>query len=217
MPYSRSIAPIVVAASVLLSAPVLTAPASAAVYSPQQALPSAAVQQFLANPQGLLSQYPNGGPQLTKAIRDLAASDPSTLATIVGLLKSASPDQATAIGAGLGQVAELAVSADPAFADQIQTAVVSSQNVSAVVAFSAVVGGDIKLAAATGGGGGGGGEAPTNNNSGTGTTGIAFPLNLNTAVDNTPDSFPSLTFSGSGPGTPGSPGTPGTTVSSTTP
>lgn len=211
MPYSRPIAPIV-AAAIALSMCVLVSPASAAVYSSQQALPSATVQQFLANPQGILSQYPNGGPQLTNAIRDLAASDPSTLSAIVGLLKNATPDQATAIGAGLGQVAELAVNADPAFADQIQTAVVSSQNVSAVVAFSAVVGGDIKLAAATGGGGGGGGEAPTSNNSGTGTTGIAFPLNLNTAVDNTPDSFPSITLSGTTPGTP-----PSTPVSSTTP
>ena len=149
-------------------------PAMAAVGQP--AVAPAAVQQFLANPAALLAQFPNGGPALSTQIRDLAASDPAALNAIVGLLANATPDQASAIGVGLGQAAELAVNSDPAFATQIQTAIVNSNNNSALVAFSAVVGGDIKLAAAgPGGGGGGGGELPTGSNSPTGGIGGRTP------------------------------------------
>jgi acetamidase/formamidase len=90
-------------------------------------------------------------------VRDLAASDSATLDALLGLLKSANPDQASAIGTALGQVALMGIATDQAFATQIQTEVVLSGNTSALVAFSAVVGGDIKLAAATGPGGGAGG------------------------------------------------------------
>jgi hypothetical protein len=183
-------------------------PAAAAVYSPQQALPAPTIQQFLANPSGLLTQFPNGGPDLAKMVRDLAASDPQTLSALIGLLRGATPEQASAIGTGLGQAAELAVNTDPDYATEIQTAVVTAANDSAVVAFSAVVGGDVKLAAATGGGGGGG-EEPTGQNSFGG--GIFTPptLNFPSSVDNTADSFLSPSF------TPGTPGTP--SVSPTTP
>ena len=134
--------------------------ASAAVYSPRQALPADSIQQFLGNPSSLLSQFPNGGPLMITKVRDLAASDPATLSALIGLLKSANPDQASAIGTALGQVALMAVNSDPAFATQIQTEVAQAGNTSALVAFGAVVGGDIKLSAATGttGGAGGGGE-----------------------------------------------------------
>ena len=48
-------------------------PATAAVYSPQQALPAATIQQFLANPSSLLTQYPNpnDAPAMIKEVRDL--------------------------------------------------------------------------------------------------------------------------------------------------
>lgn len=189
---------------------VATVPAATAqVYSPQQALPANTIQQFLANPSTLLTQFPNGGPDLIKEVRDLAASDPKTLNALIGLLASANPDQAGAIGTGLGQAAELAVPVDPTYADQIQTAVVAANSNFALVAFSAVVGGDIKLAAATGGGGGGGGEEGTGPGiPGFGVGGSTFP-NLHTFANNTPDSFTTLFF------TPGTPGTP--SVSPSTP
>ena len=141
--------------------------ASAAVYTPQRALSADTIQQFLTNPAGLLSEFPYGGPLMITKVRDLAASDPATLDALLGLLKSANPDQASAIGTALGQVALMAIATDQAFATQIQTEVVLSGNTSALVAFSAVVGGDIKLAAATGpgGGAGGGGESQTMTNS----------------------------------------------------
>jgi hypothetical protein len=172
-------------------------PAIAAVYPPDRALPAQAIQQFVADPAALLAQYPNGGPQLIAEVRDLAASDPATLKLLLGLLKSASADQASAIGTGLGQVAVMAVKTDEAYATQIQEDVVAAQNISTLVAFSAAVGGNIKLAAATGGGGGGGGEEGTNPSGTAGGFYAGNPENFPTFVDNIPDSFP-LAFS---PGT----------------
>ena len=97
--------------------------AIAGVYTPQQALPAQTIQQFLADPAALLTQNPHGGPLLIELVRELAASDPTTLNPIIGLLESANPDQATAIGTGLGQAALLAVKNDQAYATQIQNAV----------------------------------------------------------------------------------------------
>ena len=101
-------------------------PAAAAVYSPQQALPAQVIQDFLANPGALLKQYPSGGAQMISRVRDLAASDPSTLNPIVGLLATANANQSTAIGTGLGQVALMAVKTDQAYANQIQEAIASA-------------------------------------------------------------------------------------------
>ncbi len=178
-------------------------PAMAAVYSSQQALPAQTVQQFLADPAALLTQYPNGGPAMITEVRNLAASDPATVKALVGLLASANADQASAIGTGLGQVAQMAVRTDPLFANEIQVAVVTAQNDSALVAFKAAVGGDIQLTAATGGAGiGGGGEAGTVPF--TGLSGFfagspqSFPTTRNEA-----DSFP--TFAGSSGSTSQSP------------
>ena len=186
--------------------------AMAAVYSPQQALPATTIQQFLANPAGLLTQYQNdpaGLANLTKEVRDLAASDPQTLNDLIGLLTSATPDQASAIGTGLGQAAEMAINSDPAYATQIQTAVVGARSNPALVAFTAIVGGDIKLAASTAGvGAGGSGESQTGANAPTGGIGNSTPLNLPSFASNTADSFSSPTFT---------PGTPGASVSQSVP
>ena len=211
--FSRALLGAAISGLLLASVPL----ASAAVYTPQRALPADTIQQFLTNPAGLLSEFPYGGPLMITKVRDLAASDPATLDALLGLLKSANPDQASAIGTALGQVALMAIATDQAFATQIQTEVVLSGNTSALVAFSAVVGGDIKLAAATGpgGGAGGGGESQTMTNSALlgGSLG-GGPLNLYTRVPNIPDSFTTTFFSSSGTtgttGTTGRPGTPGT-------
>lgn len=165
-------------------------PASAAVYSPEHALPPQVIQQFLANPDALLAQYPDGGAKLIAQVRDLAASDPATLKSLLALLKEANPDQASAIGTGLGQVAIMAVKTDQAYATQIQEGVIAAQNDSALVAFSAAIGGSIQLTAATGGGGGGGGgEEGTGPNQTFGAFSPSIPENLVTSVTNKPDTF----------------------------
>ncbi len=176
--------------------------ASAAIYSPQRALPADTIQQFLADPAALLPQFPNGGPQMITRVRDLAASDPATADALIGLLKTANPDQSSAIGTALGQVALMAVSTDQPFAVDLQTEIAQSGNTSALVAFSEVVGGDIKLSAATGTAGiGGGGELQTTTTSGFGGFFAGNPFNLGGGVRNVPDSFTTPTFSA---GTPGS-------------
>jgi hypothetical protein len=111
-----------------LAVPQITvvSPAVAAVYSPQQALPAPAIQDFLGDPGALLKQYPDGGAAMIARVRDLAASDPSTLNAIVGLLATANDAQSTAIGTGLGQVALMAVKTDQAYANQIQEALASA-------------------------------------------------------------------------------------------
>lgn len=209
MPFSRPVRGALCGAAVvgymIASAPL----AMSAVYSPSLALPAGTVQQFLANPGTLLTQYPKGGGQMIARVKDFAASDPATVNAILGLLKTANPDQATAIGTGLGQVALMAVAKDQAFATDLQTKVAQSGNVTAITAFSAVVGGDIKLAAATGpGGGGGGGESQTGGNNGGFGFAVAAPFNLNTSTRNVPDSFSSPGFAS---------GSAGSIVSSTSP
>jgi hypothetical protein len=162
----------------------------AAPNSPQQAPSGQTVQQFLADPSALLTQFPNGGAQMIAEIRDFAASSPEALAAIVNLLSTASADQATAIGTGLGQAALIVVKNNQAYATQIQTAVVATHNISAVVAFSTVVGGDIQLAAAAGiGGAGGGGESGTGPNGATGGSSNGTPLNFTTFSSSIPPTF----------------------------
>ena len=136
-----------------------------------------------------MTQFPNGGPQMIAMVRDLLASDPATLKAIIGLLSSANPDQSVAMGTAGGQVALMAVSVDPGFATDLQDAFASSKNSSASVAFSAVVGGDIKLTAATGGVGGGGGGGPTGQNGSFGGFFAGTSVNFPTAHGNTPDTF----------------------------
>ena len=184
----------VILGSLLASAPL----ALSAVYTPRQALPVETIQQFLAKPEGLLSQYPDGGPLMVARVKDLVASDPTTVDSILALLKSANQEQASAIGTGLGQVALMTVAQDQAFATDLQTKVAQAGNTAAIVAFSAVVGGDIKLAAA--GPGGGGGESQT----GGGIIGVGgsfnSTLNPTTSVRNVPDSFTIPSFSTDGAG-----------------
>jgi hypothetical protein len=199
--FLRSLSGVAIFAAVIAWTP----SASAAVYPPRQVLSANAIELFLANPKGLLGEFPNGGAQMIAKVRDLAASDPKTLDGLIGLLKSANPDQASAIGTALGQVALMAISTDQAFATQIQTAVAQAGNVSALTAFSAVVGGDIKLAATGPGAGiGGGGEAQTNASSGFIGGFFGGTVSLNGGARNTPDTFPTPSFSTSTPGTPGS-------------
>ena len=63
----------------------------------------------------------------------------------------------------------MAVSTDQPFATDLQTKIAQSGNTTALDAFDAVVGGDLKLTAATGSTGiGGGGESQTTGTSGLG-------------------------------------------------
>ena len=103
---------------------------------------------YLTDLEELLLRHENGGAVLIAAIRDVALSKPDRLSEIIDLLAVANPSQAAAIGTGLGQVAITAVQTNQAYAAEIQTDVVASGNASALIAFAAVVGGNIPLTAA---------------------------------------------------------------------
>ena len=158
------------AAAAALAATITTA-ASAAVYPPQRQLPATVITDFKATPGSLLQQYPTGGPQLISRVRDLGASDPTTLPGLIALLKdpATTKDQMRGIVAGLAQLARMAASSDQAFANEIQAAIAGTGNADVIAAYQAATG-DVAIAAAGGGAGGGGGGSGAG-----GPTGNGFP------------------------------------------
>ncbi|MDA9543904.1 hypothetical protein ACM43_04920 [Bradyrhizobium sp. CCBAU 45321] len=147
----------------------ITSAANAAIYPPQRQLPVTVISEFKAAPNSLLQQYPTGGPQLISRVRDLGASDPTTLPGLIALLKdpATTTDQMRAIVAGLAQVARMAAQQDQAYANEIQTAIAGTGNPDVIAAYQAATG-DVAIAAAGGGAGGGGSGAG-------GPTGSGFP------------------------------------------
>ena len=175
-----------IATAAALSA--LVTSASAAVYTPQQQLPATTIDAFKLAPSDLLTNYPSGGAGLTARVRDLGASDPSTLPLLIELLKAADPSkftdpqkaedgrkQALAIAGGLAQIARLASRSpqEQGYATDIQTAVLTSGNSDAIAEYRRLIG-DVAIGAAGGGGGGGGGSGTGGS---TGTSGLVFGNN----------------------------------------
>jgi hypothetical protein len=128
------------------------------------------ISQFQANPAAALAQY--RGPELVSFIRDLILTDPATLNSIMGTVPTATPEQQTATGTGLGQAAQALVRTNPAVATLIQQALVAcgsglqqpggrSPCENAVLAYAGVTGNVATAAAGGGGGGGGAGVGPT--------------------------------------------------------
>jgi hypothetical protein len=142
-------------------------------------------QQFQANPAQVLADFPTGGPLMISLIRQLAIADHADLPLIIGLLATANPDQANAIGTGLGQAALASVTADQAYAYAIQTALAATNNQTASLAFAAVMGDQGIGATGAGGGGGGGGGGPVNQNT-AGGGGGGNTLNLSNTTQTTP-------------------------------
>jgi hypothetical protein len=162
----------------------ISSTASAAVYPPQRQLPAQVISEFKASPNSLLLQYPTGGPQLISRVRDLGASDPTTLPGLIALLKdpATSKDQMRAIVAGLAQVARMAAQQDQAYGAEIQAAIAGTGNPDVIAAYQAATG-DVQIAATGGGGAGGGTGAggPTGTSGfatgGNGSTGLTFGNN----------------------------------------
>jgi len=178
------------AAAAALAATISSA-ASAAVYPPQRQLPATVISDFKAAPASLLQQYPTGGPQLISRVRDLGASDPTTLPGLIALLKdpATTKDQMRGIVAGLAQVARMAAQTDQAYANEIQAAIAGTGNADAIAAYQAATG-DVAIAATGGGAGGGGTGAggPTGNGFPTGGGGGGIVVfGNNTTANNSPN------------------------------
>jgi hypothetical protein len=138
----------------------ISSASSAAVYPPNRQLPAQVISEFKGSPTNLLQQFPNGGAQMILRVRDLGASDPTTVPGLILLLKdpATTKDQMRAIVAGLAQVARMAAQQDQAFANEIQTAIAGTNNPDVIAAYQAATG-DVAIAAAGGGAGGGGSGA----------------------------------------------------------
>ncbi|KPG01693.1 hypothetical protein IP86_02405 [Rhodopseudomonas sp. AAP120] len=149
----------------------LSLAAHAAVLQPNQQLPAQQVTEFKNTPTLLLQRYPQAGAKMISYVRDLAGTDPSTLAALIELLTN--PDitreQRTAILSGLAQVSRLALRSDPNYANEIQQAVNATNNSDISAAYQAATG-DVALGIGGTGGGGGGGSGTGGS---TGNTGIA--------------------------------------------
>jgi hypothetical protein len=130
--------------------------AYAACYASDQQMSPQAVSDFLNNPTSLLSKPENaqGGGSLIDAVRDLVASNPSTLPAVIGVLKSANDGQQKAIGTGLGLAANLCTRPDPNFAADISEQLAQSESDPAKTSYAAIIG---KPTGSVAGGGAGGG------------------------------------------------------------
>lgn len=135
-------------------------------------LPASVVASFRANPSQLLTQYPDGGPQMVNEVAGLVSTDRTTLTTIIALAKNANEDQRKAIGAALAQVAKAYAANNPAFANQIQQAVVTSGIPELAKAYASAAG-ETATASIGGGGAGGGptGSGPPTGGANTGPDG----------------------------------------------
>jgi hypothetical protein len=184
--------------------------AQAACYSAGQQLPAQVVSRFTNDPGRLLTQFPDGGPQMISLIRDLVASDPGTLLLITGLNAEANTDQAEAIGTGLGQAALVCARTAQAFADEIQRVTIAANNKPMTQAFGAVMGDQfLGLAAPAVGGGGAGATGQTASTAGAAASGAS--LNLTTSVSNTTTASSGFTPSAAVGGVSGSSGSSAST------
>ncbi|WP_354068573.1 hypothetical protein [Bradyrhizobium sp. LB5.2] len=140
----------------------VVATANAAIYPANRQLSAQLISDFKASPAALLQQFSSGGAQLISRVRDLGASDPTTVPVLIALVKDAATtrDQMRAIVAGLAQLARMAAQQDQAFANEIQSAIAGTANPDVIAAYQAATG-DVTIAA-TGGGGTGSGGATGN-------------------------------------------------------
>jgi hypothetical protein len=135
----------------------------------------------LSNPAQFLAQFPSGA-GLAAQVRNLLASDKSTLSQLIGLLGSANGDQQNAIADGLAQAAKFYIRTDPAcapsapstpvcFGTQIQQAVANTNDPNFIKAYASIAG-DTGTASTGGGGGAGGGQTGNIATGGSSTGGI---------------------------------------------
>ena len=121
--------------AVAFSGAYLSAPAFADCYGRNDRLEQAKIDDFNKNPRGLLSKLSTsaadqGAPSysladLTRVIRDLVASSPSTLGNVLALAPLSTVAQKRAIGTGLGQASLVCLTSDRNFAAEIQKQVLA--------------------------------------------------------------------------------------------
>jgi hypothetical protein len=101
---------------------------------------------------------PLGNAELISKVRDLVTADKAALRTVIDALKLADPAEKSAIGTALGQAAQACLTTQAGYAAEIQEALASSTDQTAILAFAGVTG-DVPIGATGGGAGGAGGGA----------------------------------------------------------
>lgn len=170
-----------------LGAAVSMAPAFAAC----AALPAGAP---VVSPGDLLGRFPSGGGGMVSEVRNMVATNPSSVDGIPAILASATPAQKEALGAGLGQAAGLCLTRDRNALDAINKVVLAMNNSEVTTAFQTVTG-DRQTAATGGGGGGAGGGG--GGGGGTGVSGSSTAGGTSPVIPTSTSSFANsgLTFS----------------------
>lgn len=154
--------------------PLAAAPATGGCVPNTSPISAERATSFLENPGALLDQYKDGQGSLASEIRDMLTMRPETVEGMVTLAKAGSADQSRAIGAGMGTAASVCVLTQPAIAQQIQEAVLKTENPGLIQAFVSITG-DIPTEAITGadptgnttGGGGRGSDTPASSSAAT--------------------------------------------------
>jgi len=119
--------------------------AQAACTSPASASPES-IAGVKATPGLLLQNNVNGPAGLVTSVRNLAASDSSTVLPILSVLSGLDTGEVSSLGTGLAQAAALCIKSDPDAAVAIQEAVIATGNPDLIAAFRAAVG-DVRTAA----------------------------------------------------------------------
>ncbi len=151
-----------------------------------------AQQQAASTPGQVMSQYPNGGPDLVTQVQNLMNADRGNLAAILAFAQTATEDQRKAIGQGLAAVAKSYAASDPGYVTQIAQAVANAGLPELEKAYAEAAS-DTGTAATGGGGGGGAGPTTAGPPSG-GSNNGANPVGTTFAVTQSS----SLTSSGGG-------------------
>jgi len=139
-------------------------------FAPPAKMTDAAINAFLANPNGLLSEFPTAGLPMMSRVRSLTGSSVSTLDPIVALLPTASSAQKSAIGAGLARAAKACAASTPDYAQMIQEKIASANDSELTASFLQATS-EVQTAALGGAGGAGGGGAGAAGIAGGGTVG----------------------------------------------
>lgn len=113
---------------------------SGACASPSPQINAEKATSFLEAPAAFLTNFAEGGGALSSAIRDLVTIRPETLEGIQSLSEAATPEQNSAIGAGLGTAAAICVVSQPATAIDIQAAALKSGSNDLLTSFTSITG-----------------------------------------------------------------------------
>lgn len=101
-------------------------------------IPLEQVTDIKAQPLAVLAKFPEGGPPMATFVAQAVTADPSTADPILSVADDASPQQASAIGAGMVRAVRALEKKQPAAARAIADKTMKSNSIRVKVTFSAI-------------------------------------------------------------------------------